>query len=170
VKRWLYRSGTVLLLIILAAIVFNTARTLINSAKQPGVAGQNQSLPLIKATELPQGDPDVVGLFVRRQDNRLFVGTGQVIFDRKRDPKTGSPSFSSAYAGPVAEILVTHATQIYYDVTPLPESYNPTSQIQQVVLAGSLDRLVEPAVISVWGSKSSGRWLASTLLILPPPG
>jgi hypothetical protein len=168
-KRWLYGSGAVLILIILAAIVFNTARTLINSTKQTGMEGRNQSPPLIKATELPQSDPNLVGLFVRRQDNSLFVGTGQIIFDRKRDPKTGNPSFSSAYAGPVVEILVTHATQIYYDVTPLPASDNPTSQIQQVVLSGNLDRLVEPAVISVWGSRNSSRWLASTILILSPP-
>jgi hypothetical protein len=168
-KRWFYGSGAVVLLIILMIIVFRTAGTLINSAKQPGVARQNQSPPLTKATELPKSDPDLVGLLVRRQDNSLFVGTGQIVFDRKRDPKTGNLSFSNAYAGPVVEILVTHATQIYYDVTPLPKSYNPTSQIQQVVLDGNLDRLVEPAVISVWGSKSSGRWLARTLLILPPP-
>jgi hypothetical protein len=169
-KRWLYVLGAVLLLVMLAAIVFKTTRSLLNSAKQMSLAGQNHTPPVIKATELPQGDPDVVGLLVRRQDNSLFIGTGQIIFDRKRDPKTSSQSFSSAFAGPVVEILVTHATQIYYDVTPLPESDNPTSQIQQVVLAGNLDRLLEPAVMSVWGSKSSGRWLARTILILPPPG
>lgn len=168
-KRWLYIFGSAVFLIILVGIVFGIARTFIDSTRLPGASGDNQSPPLAKATELPQGDPDVVGLLVRRQDNSLFVGTGKIIFDRKRDPKTGSPIFTSAYSGPVVEIVITHATLIYYDVTPLPKSYNATSQIQQVVLAGTLDHLGEMAVINAWGDDKSGRLLARTILILPPP-
>ena len=169
-KRRLYLLSGFVLLIGLSGLAYVTVRFFSVSANQPGPAQSNLSPALVKATQLPPGDPDAVGILIRRQDNSLFVGTGQIVFDRKHDPATGSATFASAYNGPVIEILVTHDTRIFFDVTPLPASQTRASQIQQVVQAGDLDRLGATAVISAWGSIRSGRLLARTILILPPPG
>ncbi len=169
-KRRIYLLSAIVLLTGLGGLAYLTARFFSDPDRQQSSVQFNSSPTLVKARQLPPGDPDVVGVFVRRQDNSLFVGTGQIVFDRKRDPISGNASFTSAYDGPVVEILVTHDTQVFLDVTPLPASQTRSSSIQQVVQASDPDRLGKTAVISAWGSTRSGRLLARTILILPPPG
>jgi hypothetical protein len=64
--------------------------------------------PFIIAEELPQSAPIIFGLFVRRADNSIFIGTGGISVDAGAN---GEPVAS--YNGPVIEIIVnTRATSI----------------------------------------------------------
>src|SRR6266508_3894172 len=50
------------------------------------------------AAELPPREADVIGIFVRREANRVFVGTGNIKFDTSRsDDPAATPVFESSF-------------------------------------------------------------------------
>ena len=74
------------------------------------------SLDIKPAPELPQTPPEVGGLFVRREDNSIFVGTGEIEVSVELDAATGQKRTSSNHSGPVLEVVITNDTAIYRDV------------------------------------------------------
>lgn len=129
------------------------------------------SLDIKPASELPQTPPEAGGLFVRRQDNTIFVGTGEITFDVTIDD-TGQRSANSNFSGPVLEVVVTQETTIYRDVTKMPSlGPNATSgdqSIQQVVKpVDSLEELGENTKnteIQVWGERRGDRVVAQVFV------
>ena len=121
------------------------------------------------AKELPQTHADVRGLFDHRQDNSIFIGTGRVTLDVKSD-QSGKVETSSDHDGPVVEVVVTSQTKVYKDVTmgqfdgPPPEG----QKIQQVLESGSLDDVGQASILTVWGKKTSDRFIAEILVYSPP--
>lgn len=121
------------------------------------------------AKELPQTAADVRGIFDHRQDNSIFIGTGQVMISVKKD-QSGKVETSSSHDGPTLEVLVTSQTAVYQDVTmkqfdgPPPEG----QKIQQVVEPGSLDEIGESSAVTVWGRKTGDRIIADVLVFSPP--
>ncbi len=179
-KRILVISGVAVLVVLLAGAAFVGARLLTGQGlpgqgSSQGGAGRRGSIQTIPAKELPQTPADAQGIFDHRQDNSLFVGTGQVGKVPQTDQR-GNVTVSLTHAGPTVEVVVTPRTTVYKDVTmqqyngrrPPPRGSDPVT-IQQVVQPGSLDEIVENCQIAAWGNKTGDRIIADVLVYLPPP-
>jgi hypothetical protein len=123
--------------------------------------GSGNEVEIQPAKELPQTPADVAGVFDHRQDNSIFIGTGQVTMTQQNG---GSPE--SSHDGPVVEVVVTSQTKIYKDVTakqfngPPPEG----QKVQQVLEPGSLEEIGQGSMITVWGRKTGDRFIADVLV------
>lgn len=145
---------------------------------QGGGAGPvSFSLDIQPAPELPPTPPEVNGLFVRREDNSIFVGTGEIEMSVTIDQATGERQSSSSYSGPVLEVVVTRETAIYRDETGFPEpgqAGGGKQTIQQVVKpVDSLEALGENTKnteIQAWGTRSGDRVVAQVLVYRPLKG
>jgi hypothetical protein len=121
------------------------------------------------AKELPQTPADVRGIFDHRQDNSIFVGTGRVMMNVKKD-QSGNVETSSNHDGSTVEVVITSKTVVYQDVTmnqfdgPPPQG----QKIQQVVELGSPDEIGKSSFITVWGRKTGDRFIADILVYTPP--
>jgi hypothetical protein len=174
----LWIAGGIVLVLVLASAAFVGGR-LSNAQKQPpggpgkfvmindsgpGGSPQTVELKIEEAPELPGTSPDIVGVFARREDKSLFVGTGNVRFAVKAEAG-GAPQTSASYDGPVVEIVVTHETQVYKDVTEMRFDNPPTDgKIKQVVEPGSIEDLGSNNFVRAWGEKQGDRFIASILV------
>ena len=121
---------------------------------QAGGSSQHVQIQTIPAKELPQTPADADGIFDHRQDNSIFVGTGQAKI-MVQPGQGGSVQASSSHTGPTVEVVCTLQTSIYRDVTMrqyeghLP---NGTIKVQQVVEPGSLDEIGQNSFVTAWHS------------------
>ncbi len=179
-KQILIIGGVVLLLLLLAGAAFVGGRLLNGqglSSESPSDSGLSLftngkspvKLDIQPAKELPQTPADVRGIFDHRQDNSLFVGSGQVTVGMKKDA-SGNVETSSSHSGPTVEVVVTTQTTIYKDVTMRQfEGEPPAGQkIQQVLEPGSLDEIGQASQITVWGRKTGDRFIADIVVYSPP--
>src|SRR5215211_371471 len=149
-----------------AAAAFIAGRLLNHGVNPLGLfVGNGISLvtDILPAEELPETPPDVEGLFVKRQDNIIFVEGSQ--------PTTSAGgSEAGSGGGPRTEIVVTTETMIYHDTTE-PPSQRPTRDnnppIQQTVEEGTLDNLSpSQSLVMAWGRKSGDRINAEVMVYL----
>ena len=113
------------------------------------------------AVELPATPPEVTGLYVEMKDHTMIIqavsfdpGFGRILGD--------SVDVNSA---PNVEILMTAKAIIYRDTTQVGVSAaSGSAAIQQTVEESTLDDMVLPTMISVWGRKSGDRIIADVLL------
>lgn len=175
--------GVVVLVVLLGAAAFIGGRLLNQPAllsaqgdgglvMKTGQGGlqQGAKLSTIPAKELPQTSAALKGIFVRRADSSVFVGTGQVQMRASKNAD-GTVSISSSHDGPEVEIVFTHDTTIYRDVTL--KQFNgqiPSGdvQLQQVVERGSMDEIGENSSLSVWGDRRGDRVTATTVVYTLP--
>jgi hypothetical protein len=166
-RRWLWAILGIVLVLFLAAAAFLGGRYLQNGSLSTGgsnsgmllssggpagsVRRQFSNNELIPAPELPKTAPDVNGVFVRRQNNSFFVGTGQLL--------------SGSYDGPVVEVVVTNNTKVYKDDTLLNPNNLPSNgtKFQQKVVPGNLDEIGQDSLINAWGKKIGNRLIADVL-------
>lgn len=180
-KKW-YIIGAVLI-VFLAAAAFLGARLLnpqaaagdlmggngmfLTSKGGPG-GGKSVRINMTPAKELPQDRPAASGLFVRRDDQSIFIGTGNVRMTAKKSSDGGKPAdLTSDYDGPVVEVVINHATRIYQDTTDMPEpdkAENGEIKVQQSVKDGSLDDLGTNSLVTVWGDKQGDRFIAKVIV------
>jgi hypothetical protein len=122
------------------------------------------------APELPHRPAEAGGVFVRRQDNRFFVGTGDIELDVEVDGNTGERAVSLSHSGPEIEVVVTRDTIIYQDETEIspgaPGSRKSGEMtIQQVIRpADSLEEMGENSELQVWGERRGDRVVAEVLV------
>lgn len=147
--KWLSLSALVSMLV---AAVFVGGQYVTQRLSAP------DSRNFIVAQELPLWTPDALGLFVRREDNSIFMGTGGINTDAGTD---GSPVFS--YDGPVVEVVIHNQTILYEDVTAFPGPFS-LSDIHQKVAAGTIDEIDATRRLTVWGRNVGDRIIADTLL------
>jgi hypothetical protein len=142
----------------------------------PGAGAQMREfkMPRIKpAPELPAGEPDLAGLFLRRQDNSVFIGTGNIEMMVQRDA-SGQTAAKASHSGPDVEVIITRDTQLYEDKTPITlKDMEEQREVQQVIAPlASLDDLVsklnDTDSLMVWGQKSGDRYVAKTIVYRPP--
>jgi len=116
------------------------------------------------APEMPESPADVSGLFVQREDNNLFVGTGQlsaVLVDGK---------WKQYHDGPVMEIVTTHHTQIYRDnLLQKLGGVAPSGSVQQVLEPGSVEEMGENSFVMAWGQRRGDRLVADIVVFSPNP-
>ncbi len=164
----LMTGGLVLLVLLLVGAAFVGGR-LLNQQEQGDDGGEMfvvdgvgetaytaKSLEIQSAGEMPAAPPEVAGVFVGREDNSFFVGTGNVNF-----MVSGSP----AYDGPEIEVLITRDTLIFSDDTWQQFSSSPPSgPVQQVLNPGSLDEIGKNSTVSAWGERRGDRVVAEVLV------
>ena len=177
-KRILTIGGAVVLVVLLAAAAFVGGKLL--SGARPGGGsvfsngnngGSTNFSPNIKpAAELPQTSAAAEGIFDHRQDNSLFVGTGNV--QVQVQPGLNGSVGASSHSGPTVEVVVTTKTVVYCDTTmdqfngkALP---NGSPTLQQVLEPGTLDELGQGSLITVWGKQTGDRIIADVLVYTKP--
>jgi hypothetical protein len=121
-----------------------------------------------EAPEMPDEPLAVGGLFVRRQDNSIYVGTGNIEVDI--EVENDEVSVNASHDGPDIEVVVTGSTIIYEDITELPiigpeDAEKGEMVVQRVVkLVDSLEGITDNMEIRVWGEQSGERVIADVLV------
>jgi len=122
------------------------------------------------APELPDRPAEASGIFVRRQDNSIYVGTGGIELDVEVDGATEERKISLSHSGPEIETVLTRDTVLYRDETEMPMG-KPGSiksgeqTIQQVIVPiDSLDEIADNTELQVWGQKRGDRVIAEVLV------
>lgn len=120
----------------------------------------------------PDVDPDVSGIFVRREDNSVFVGTGQITMTAKMEEGGDKIDMNASHDGPVREVVVTGKTQLFIDksyVNMEISDLEKGEKLQQVLEeTDSLDILTENSTVNAWGKSSGDRVIADTLIYSAP--
>ena len=125
------------------------------------------------APEIPDGNPNAAGLFVRRDGDTLFLGTGNVEVDVEVEVTNGDrqSSTNSTYDGPVIEVVITDETLVYKDDTrivlddPEAAAEDGSATVQRtVILVESLDDMAENTEVKIWGSWDGDRVIADVLV------
>ena len=190
-KTLLLACGAILLVVMLAAAAFLAGRLMNRrpSSQQPQILGgtvgdgsftstgglessvvvgdQTIGLNFQPAKELPTTPPVTAGLFTRRLDNSIFVGTGNMSVSVMAGPGGNAESPVSSYDGPEVEVVITKETLIYRDVTKF-DLENPSAAVQQELEPGSLEDLNSQSMVSVWGQKTGDRLVAEVILFTLP--
>jgi hypothetical protein len=159
--------GMGILVLFVGGAAFIAGRTLNRGGSPLGlfeIIGNGFSMvtDILPAEELPKTPPEAEGLFVERQDNIIFIETGQP----GGDGAAGSPVGMGG--GPKVEVVITTETILYHDTTQ-PPAQRPTRDhnppIQQTVEEGMLDDLYpSQSLVMVWGRKSGERIIAEILV------
>jgi hypothetical protein len=183
-KKWAIIAGV--LVVFLAAAAFFGARLLKSPMGLSSLGGEKFALgggpgkgmvqmngvkiDIKPAAELPQDKMSTAGLFVRRQDQSIFIGTGRItMMIKKGAGSSDAPESSGSYDGPVVEVVVDHQTKVYQDITEMtpPDAsaaQGGTASIQQKVKEGSLDDLSTNSMVTVWGEKQGDRYIAKVMV------
>ncbi len=136
-----------------------------------GKGTQMYSLDIDRAPELPETAPLFKGgVFVRRSDNSVFIGTGAVKMEAQKKPD-GTVAMSTSYDGPIVEIVFTHSTTVYRDVTMKSYAGAPPQsgqKIPQVLEPGSIDEIGENSTVQVWGERNGDRAVANVVVYSLP--
>jgi hypothetical protein len=174
-RRSVLLAGGMVMILLLAGAAFVGGRLLsrsdptgdppdvIVSRSGDAVTTSGYMLDQEPAPEMPAAPADVAGLFVRREDNRLFVGTGNM-----SGVKVGD-RWELHHDGPVLEVLATHETLVYRDDTLQQLDGDPPSgPVQQVLKPGSLDELGATSTLLAWGEKRGQRLFADVVVYSNP--
>lgn len=133
------------------------------------------AINIIPAEELPKTQPEVIGLFVERQDKTIVVSSlplnagkgGAVVQSSGGEVVAGSKVDENS--GPKVEIVVTNETVIYRETTQIGEPQPGENQtVQQTVEESTLDQLNSDSMVTVWGRKSGDRIIAEVLFYSNP--
>ena len=182
-RSMLITVGVLVLVLLLTSATFVGARMMRDSDKaetedgdggkvmelmtNDGSGPKSLRLKIEPAPELPDEPTEVNGVFLKRQDNSVFVGTGEIRLGIEMDDG-GQQSVSLDHSGPEIEVVVSHDTVIYRDETDMPTIGSGKSgeqTIQQVVKAvDSLDEIGDNAEIEVWGERRGDRVVAQVLV------
>jgi hypothetical protein len=184
-RTLLLSAGVSVVLMLLVGAALVGARMLRSSGQAPAAAGGGRVMEIMAddgsgpvpyrirfapAPELPDRPAEVGGIFLRRQDDSLFVGTGAIIADVEVNGDTGEEQFSLSHDGPEVEVVVTHDTAIFHDVTEfspvdLPQDESGESVVQQRVKpVDSLEAVGANTELQVWGERRGDRVVAQVLV------
>lgn len=118
-------------------------------------------------SELPDEPAITGGLFKRRQDNSLFLGTGSI--EVSVESVNGEVSVAAHNDGPEVEVVVTGDTLIYEDITERPIIGPDEAEkgemviLRQVRQVDGLDAIGENMMVRVWGEKRGERVIARVI-------
>jgi hypothetical protein len=154
--------------IVLLALVTFVAVKYMNGAVGSPTGDMERGGNLIPSEELPEVEPQTMGVYSERNDNIIIVAPADGIRIMVPDPnQEGEPKMEADYVGDKVEVVISNDTTIYRDVTPMgPE--NAEKDIQQVVELSTIDEISPQSVITVWGRKAGDRILADVILFFSP--
>lgn len=150
-------------LIIVSGVLIIVVLTAALSGLRPGASLGPTNIGLVKAAELPVSDPDIVGIFERREDKSIYVGSNMVNFAIFKECEDCPARKVITYNGPIVEVVVTRNTTIYYDATSLGDPV-VDGKVQQVLEPGSLDDIGSEALVRAWGDRQGDRLVARVLV------
>lgn len=161
-----YLMGMVLI-VLLALVTFVAARYMNagagNSEGDEGLGGN-----LIQSEELPETEPQTMGVFAERSDNTIVVAPADSIRIMAPGPnQEGEPKMEADYVGDKVEVVISNDTTIYRDVTPM-NMENTHKDIHQVLELSTIDAISPQSIITVWGRKAGDRILADVILFFSP--
>jgi hypothetical protein len=130
--------------------------------------GNVTEVDFVRAEELPEELPDVVGAFARRQDNSIFVDETDGSFVIARD-EDGSWSVANT-TGKISEVVVTAETAVYVDLSmeTLDEAV-AEGVLRQELEPGTVEEIGDLSFVRAWGEMRGDRLLARVLLYSRPP-
>ncbi len=132
-----------------------------------GQSGQGCDISRVPAKELP-GPPIMRrGVLVKRQNNSIFIG---VPLRNVAINPSGTISQTTGFDGPVVEVVVTHNTRLYRDVTFQNYNGQKCGQVQEVLAPGTLHDIDADTTFLVWGERVGDRVIASNLVYELPLG
>ena len=131
-----------------------------------GAKGATMIAKLESAGELPQRPPDTVGVFCRREDNRIFVSSGSQGIMYTLDGRVTSEGDTTE-----VEVVATGETAIYEDVTQENLGAGPPSgeTIEQKLEPGQVEEIGQNSVVMAWGERRGERLVAEVLVYTGPP-
>jgi hypothetical protein len=127
---------------------------------------QSCDVTRVISPELPGPPMMRRAVLVRRQGNSLFIGVP--LRNVAAVGPGGTLSQADSFDGPIVEVVVTHDTRVYQDVT-FQNYSGACGQIQQVLAPGSLHDITDSATFLVWGQRNGDRIIASRLVYDLPP-
>jgi hypothetical protein len=179
-------SGIMVLILVLGGAAFVGSRMLSQSGPAAQTTGHNQSrvmemiqddgsgprsfrITIAPSPDLPDRAPEVAGIFVRREDNSIFVGTGNIFLDVEVDGDTGQRDVNLSNDGPEVEVVVTRDTVIYQDTTDMDviSEKSESGEItitQEVTPVDSLEEIPKNTEFQTWGQKRGDRLVADILV------
>jgi hypothetical protein len=187
--RWVIIGLLVLVLVGGAAY---TAGRLLNGGTIPGFGGGflplgsnggmvSMKLNMERAKELPTTPSDANGIFLKRDNNVITIGTGggsTVIVmgsasasgSSASQGDSGSPVIGSDHSGPDVDVVITKDTRLYRDATfdQYKEPPKDDEKIQQKLEAGTIEDIGSQSMLTVWGRKSGDRIIADFILFSKP--
>ena len=129
-------------------------------------AGATLMVAIQGSRTLPQRPPDALGVFVRREDNRIFVSSSDqgIMFTLDGDVVSEGDAKE-------VEVVVTGEAAVYEDVTQESLGAGPPSEstIQQKLEPGQVEEIGESSIVMAWGEKRGERLVAATLVYTGPP-
>jgi hypothetical protein len=184
-RTMLIAGGTTILIALLAGAAFVGAQMLgapqdsgddgpgvrvIELVADVGDGPVSLKIRIEPAAELPDRPAAAAGIFVRRQDNSIFVGTGAIELDVEVDGATGEEKVNLSHSGPEVEVVVSRDTIVYRDETEMPTTNPETMKsgektIQQVIrpVDSSAD-IRKNTELQVWGEKRGDRIVAQVIV------
>jgi len=114
----------------------------------------------IPSPELPGPPMMRRAVLVRQDGNSIFI---EVPMRSLSVDRSGAVIQNASTAGPIVEVVVTHDTKVYQDVT---FQRNPPAcgQVQEILAPGNLSEITADTTFLVWGRQSGGRVLATDLV------
>lgn len=120
------------------------------------------------AAETPRVPLDVGGLLLRREDHRLFVGTGNLFGFLVEGTAPTESHWELHHDGPMAEVITTHDTVIYRDDTFRHLTPGALSgPVRQVLTATTLDQISRNSTVEAWGEWRGERLVADVVVFYP---
>jgi hypothetical protein len=164
VSPYLIASG---LIVVLAVVAFVAVRYM-NAGGGSSMGDERLGGNLIQSEELPETEPQTMGVLVERNDNMMIVAPADSIHIMAPGPnQEGEPKMEADYVGDKVEVVISNETTIYQDVTPM-NMENAHKDIQQVLELSTIDAISPESVITVWGRKNGDRIVADVVLFLSP--
>ncbi|MBN1876400.1 MAG: hypothetical protein JXA33_19405 [Anaerolineae bacterium] len=178
-------SGVLVLMLVLAGGAYFGARML--HTPEPAASGDgsgrmmqivsdtgNGPIPMsvnfTQAPELPERSAEIAGIFIRRQDNSIIVGTGNIMIGVGVNEETGERTIDLNADGPEIEIVLTHDTVIYKETTEWTFDANAKSENGEIVVPQTVTRTELPETLEgniefqIWGEKRGDRVIAEVLV------
>ena len=186
--------GGILLVVLFAAAAY-VGGSMLN--RQAESSSDGIEVDFTDAEEIPQTAPEIVGLITTVDGDTLtvqefsmnntlgMIGESGVIvqsieIENPEDlDELPVVEFMGA-EGPVTEVIITHDTEIYRDVTfgeiatigdigdidTLPEL---PDEIKIKVEPGNADEIGTNSMVTIWGERRGDRVIAAVILFQPPP-
>ena len=127
---------------------------------------------IIPAAELPPEEAAAFGIVLNHQDDVLTVGTGaiELAVEVKVDAATGQEQTSVVPStnGPELEVVLTHDTLLYRDITDVegqtPDESGEVTIIQEIRPVTDSGAIEEQMEVQVWGERRGDRIVADVLV------
>ena len=155
-------------LVVLLAVATFVAGKYLNGGVGVLTDNEGHMSNLKLAEELPQTEPETMGIFVERNDNSIFVRpASQIRVIAPDSGEGGDPVMEVDYTGDKVEVVISNDTIIYRDATEF-DIENPPEVVQQTVELSTIDDITPQSAITVWGRKAGDRIIADVIMFSSP--